>query len=363
MTPKKIIVHIGAGKCGSTSLQRTLIKNKALLTEHNHTPFTHDDFPDIVTAGINSYALAALPFEAQYTEQIKLDFDETKAAQSIQSELLSASGTPILSSEYLFGINPARRDARLKFLSSILSAFDDVTIVLYFRAPDSYIRSLYMQWFTPDFTVSFDEFLKHFDCMDSASPFYSLDFEDHINAIKEIINPARIKFELLENVTAKNQTLFENFLSLSGITLPAQNFADTKIKNKSLPAEDFALLYHHKDKLTHRERHLFYNYLRYCPSNSSIKHALLYDKQSHIHVIEHYTPMIKSLASEFKFDDSIVLKDMVHRSEKHPDNLASLKSEIDKTYPLARVKRMCKIFASLKYFFYFWAKIKARLER
>ena len=208
---KSIIVHIGSGKCGSTSLQHALIDNKEILAKHGYQPFTHYDFPHIIDAAISGYKQHNLPFENKYIQQANnLNINTTETARQINKILMEAENIPILSSEYFFEINPSRRDERLNFLKECVKNFDDVTIMLYFRAPDEYIRSLYIQWFTPLFPISFTEFSNQFDYKNK-SAFYSFDFKSHIEAIQNIITPKNLHFEFLHNIQ-KDDHILDNFL-------------------------------------------------------------------------------------------------------------------------------------------------------
>jgi hypothetical protein len=197
---RPIIVHVGSGKCGSTSLQHALIQNKHALIEQGYEPFTHYDFPQIVDAALSGYKRHNLPFEDKYIKQANaINVDHMQVAQEINKTLLNSKQTPILSSEYFFEMNSERRNERLKFLKHCLKGFDHVTILLYFRAPDDYIRSLYIQWFTPTFPVSFEEFSTHFDYKQS-NAFFSFDFKSHLTEIETLIQPNEMHFELLHNI-------------------------------------------------------------------------------------------------------------------------------------------------------------------
>ena len=48
---KKLIIHIGSHKTGSTSIQSTLVNNKLLLREHNISFFNYKPNGDLISSG------------------------------------------------------------------------------------------------------------------------------------------------------------------------------------------------------------------------------------------------------------------------------------------------------------------------
>ncbi len=115
MTGKRIIVHVGQSKAGSSTLQASLKKSKSVL-QHNGVCYVPAPTSLLGTiAGVNQYS-----FTQKYRSTIK---------QLIDRAIYSKSDVVILSSEFLFGGSSQSLRSYLQQWS------DNIEIVIYIRDP------------------------------------------------------------------------------------------------------------------------------------------------------------------------------------------------------------------------------------
>lgn len=137
----KLIFHIGAGKTGSSSVQTTLLKSKALL-EKNGILYVGLMF-EMSTPKLYDWQQAkkiedfhALP-TGQATQQVRDVLDHL-----IKEATSKGIHTIIWSNESFFG--------RMRSVMSALKIFEDrgheIELIAYIRKHDSWIRSAYVQW-------------------------------------------------------------------------------------------------------------------------------------------------------------------------------------------------------------------------
>jgi hypothetical protein len=137
---RKLIIHIGMGKTGSTSIQRTLRRAQDSLNSQGvhylglmleHAP-SDDFYPWQVDSGWAAY----LRLDKEIANQQLLGV-LTETDKKLPSEI----HTLVWSNESLF-------DGASLVLSAIESAREifDIEIVGYIRRPDSWVTSAYLQW-------------------------------------------------------------------------------------------------------------------------------------------------------------------------------------------------------------------------
>lgn len=143
----KLIVHIGAGKTGSTSIQRTLRDNMGLLQQRGVWYFgltcerapLKQCYPWQTVMGFHSL----MNLDAQQVEQEFADL----LIRNLNEVQFRGGNLAILSNESLEGY--ARYDRIQPILAALQRVQADgwpVETICYVRRPDSWIKSAYIQW-------------------------------------------------------------------------------------------------------------------------------------------------------------------------------------------------------------------------
>jgi len=198
----KLILHVGAGKTGTTSIQNMLNNGKGQLKTLGvqylglmleHAP-KHFSWQRPTTVNQDFHALAHTDAVAQVVVALKA---------AIQQAEISGIHTLIWSNESLFDRNGQVLDA----LSQLQDALD-VTILVYIRRHDSWAQSAYIQWGLKHKTYkgpmkSFNEWV------DSGLP----KFHDRLTAL---IN-ARVGTLVMRNLDGITDSV-EDFKSVCGLT-------------------------------------------------------------------------------------------------------------------------------------------------
>jgi hypothetical protein len=151
---RKLIIHIGSGKTGSTSIQRTLKLSNSLLEENGvaYLGLMLEQYPLI-----ESYSWQKDSNWSYFlNDREKVTQEMLLAFQKIDNELPDTTQTLIWSNESFFD-----SPKELQPLLTKLDAIFDLVIVGYIRRPDSWIVSAYVQWGLKHKTYSGS--LKRFD--------------------------------------------------------------------------------------------------------------------------------------------------------------------------------------------------------
>lgn len=139
---KKIIIHIGTGKTGTTSIQNTLAQHRDALTGvvypkiegnyHHCLAALYQPFERLARTHVNKYGDAAT-LERARTALRAAYFKHLKRAERV-----------ILSSEFISRFNTEELDAFKRDLDA--HGFTDVQVLVYLRDPTSYYLSLLQQY-------------------------------------------------------------------------------------------------------------------------------------------------------------------------------------------------------------------------
>ena len=129
---KEIILHIGARKAGSTTIQKTLAKNPDVLHKHGCRYLEAARMPESRGDGHYAHHRAARTGEGDgYWSDITEEIDETDYERYV------------LSSELLYTLPAGDIERIKKYLQA--SSVKQTTIVMVIRAPIDFIRSEYKQ--------------------------------------------------------------------------------------------------------------------------------------------------------------------------------------------------------------------------
>lgn len=231
----KLILHIGPGKCGSSSIQDFFLKHKNLCNEKVFFTF------------LNSKKI----------DEINLD-EPTKECSKYFNQLIKTSikmnSTIILSHEFLF--NKPNAIKNICILASKISDIAEIQIIGYSRKQSDFMVSAYSQWLfraperikevkTAIMNIGINPI--HFSGLEKqligsiVNDFYSarqlsddtiLDWNKQYNKIKELTSPygAKVKCGTLPNKKFK-KNLIEDFCFKTGLTLKSEAKEVTNIKS------------------------------------------------------------------------------------------------------------------------------------
>ncbi|MFN6998800.1 MAG: hypothetical protein ACK4ST_02040, partial [Elioraea tepidiphila] len=151
---RRLFIHIGAPKTGSTAIQHFLADERAALLRHGIL------YPAAATIGKAHHAIGAaiFPGRAGRLGGVPRDAALARALADVHAEIERHQPTTvILSTEYLWGVLSPDRIRRL------LAAFPDwrVHVVAYLRRQDLLAQSLYIQAVKAGHAGGFHEWLEH----------------------------------------------------------------------------------------------------------------------------------------------------------------------------------------------------------
>lgn len=235
--PVNLILHIGTGKTGTTSIQSFLYANRRRLAELGYL------YPR--SPGLRRHSLLSLSVldekavdRAPVWHRLDvaapvLDFRET-----VRTELfaeIERAGLPgvLLSDEALFG---ARYPA-VRRLQALVGQFTrSVRLVVYLRRQDDHVASRYQQVVKTGETRRLEERVKALDL----SGFY--DYYTRLAKWQSIMEPSSFEIRRFERDSFVEGSLLQDFLDAAGIEVRADELEQVAPLNESLDAESVELL-------------------------------------------------------------------------------------------------------------------------
>ena len=236
---KRIILHVGLEKTGTTYLQNVFSSNRERLS---HAGIL---YPEAGVEDGHHYWLAkALGFAFQYE-----DFDRTRLAEvkkRFNSELENSDCQTILISSEHFDFNLSIEACEQ--VKCFLSDFD-VSIVIFLRNQIDYAQSLYIEHVKWGGQETFKEFL------DTCGKF---NFLEKIGMWQQVGFPVHVV-----DYDACRSNILESFLETSGVTLAVSSLEFPQVKKNVSPSIDFIELVRQlnitTDKGTRRARYAALN--------------------------------------------------------------------------------------------------------
>lgn len=189
---KKIILHIGTNKTGTSSIQSFLFKNKEALREKNIL------YTDKFIFNHAHHNIAKL-FKGASPKELNIQSNWLKI---LEKEMYSYE-TIILSSELFHTIQD------LSLLQNFLKSYD-VTVILYIRDHLTYLASWYQQAVQlRNITCKFDEFVK--------LDYTRLDYNHLINRWKNAFGSTAVKVRVFDRSKLINNDIIDDFISHANI--------------------------------------------------------------------------------------------------------------------------------------------------
>ena len=238
---KKLILHIGTPKTGTTAIQGYLIANRAQLRKHGYC------FPNIKTkwdgVGINRNAHF---IESALNQKIGVERGPksaelvNQAIRELESQTKDFNGAVILSDEAIWQFI-ARHKEGAKLFKEYGQAlgFDEFSIIAYIRRQDLFVESHWKQKVKQKTNVSrtFDDFLKTEYCKAVT------DYRTTVNRIESAFGKDSINLRIYDRKLLKDGDAAADFMSLLDLNVASDGFSELlDDKNISIKSNAFAEL-------------------------------------------------------------------------------------------------------------------------
>jgi hypothetical protein len=203
---RRLIVHAGFGKCGSSSIQRALFQNIARLRKEQVYMF-NKNLEMAQDQGPHGVAHRFLSAAEEKGEALA-----AKVATGVESMLANGKGIAVFSAESL--VMPG--------MSRLFVGLDeqcDVSLIYYVRPQWQWIPSAWQQWFMKQGT-SLDQFVD--DCLKVRRPA----FRDRIEEWQKALPAAKVQVRFLISELLQGTSPARDFLHLLGVSQDGYQIED-----------------------------------------------------------------------------------------------------------------------------------------
>lgn len=234
--PVDLVLHIGTGKTGTTSIQSFLHANRGRLADlgflyprspgkTRHARISLSVLPEQAVERAPAWHRQGFTSHPEFREQVHRD---------LRAELAEA-GLPaaILSDEALFGAKPVAVEGLRRLTDDIARS---VRVVLYLRRQDDHVASRYQQVVKVGETRRLAERVRLLDL----SGFY--DYRAKLDRWQKIMEPTSIVVRRFERDSFAGGSLHQDFLDAAGVDARADELTQVTQLNESLDAEAVELL-------------------------------------------------------------------------------------------------------------------------
>tara|TARA_B100000424_G_scaffold154684_1_gene118217 strand:- start:1010 stop:2008 length:999 start_codon:yes stop_codon:yes gene_type:complete len=138
----KLVLHPGHSKCGSTTIQKAIIKNRKLLESHGYV-IPDPQMRTLGDEGFNPNGETPRAFFRHAMEQKDLEPLKAKLAR-IKEKYGDSSQSVLISAENL--VNQLGAASGLNIHRLLRDTFDSHEVIYYIRRQDQFIMSAWQQW-------------------------------------------------------------------------------------------------------------------------------------------------------------------------------------------------------------------------
>lgn len=266
---KKIYIHIGFHKTGTSSIQRYLANNRVRLLEHKYL------YPR--TGCIDSaHHLLAISVNKNDSFISMINKDSHEYWNDLDTEIkTSKAENIILSSEEFSTIDSIDK---IQHLSKYLAGKYEVKIIIYVRRIDSYCESIYKQLvkfygsrFSEDFSLNANYVVNMFNPFDTIKKWEEIFGNNNIivkvfekrqmnnNLIKDFLISIKMEFNFIDmdkieninsSLSVKNNEILKNINKLCNLNKEQHLFLVNFLENRSSKIKENELSYlSHKDRM------------------------------------------------------------------------------------------------------------------
>jgi hypothetical protein len=233
--PVELVLHIGTGKTGTTSIQTFLHRNRDRLAERGflyprsagrvrHVRVSLSVLPDRVLARTPTWRREDFASSAEFRREFRRNLDAE----------IAGAGLPhvVLSDEALYG---APYGALRRLRPFVRGIAGKVRVVVYLRRQDDHLVSRYQQRVKAGETRRLAERVR----TDLRGTY---DYRDRLGAWRRFLEPDVLVVRPFERVRFVGGSLHQDFLDAAGVDLRADELAPVTQLNESLDAESVELL-------------------------------------------------------------------------------------------------------------------------
>ncbi|MHC1626352.1 MAG: hypothetical protein ACXQTN_03305 [Methanoculleaceae archaeon] len=231
---KKLFIHIGTPKAGSTSIQLFLNNNFKVLRDNGYYFPKYKIYKDswdhyfskylqkLMIIHHNEIEAELYPFisDAHFSDATKnIEYYEKKFINKFQKEILSKNSNIIISNESFFIYDTIKFRKIMELLNKAILDYKDnfvINIIIYFRKQDSFIESFYyMSGKYIYFSTDFQRYLRQFKPFAKNDNKISLNWPDFIDIINETQPYAKVIVRSFDS--AIQSGLIQDFCEVIGL--------------------------------------------------------------------------------------------------------------------------------------------------
>jgi hypothetical protein len=228
--PLDLVLHIGSGKTGTSSLQLFLHRNRERLAELGHL------YPE--TPGRTRHTRLGLYIQSDEGLDTRPSWERERSSpaefretfrQRLFAEINESGLSRVLfSDEALYG-SPDRALERLhEFVSEVASS---LRVVVYLRRQDDHLVSRYQQVVKVGETRRLDERTREMD-FSKTYGYYA-----RLQKLKRVLQPDEIVVRRFERESFTDGSIYQDFLDAAGIDVRADDLEQVEPINESLDVE------------------------------------------------------------------------------------------------------------------------------
>jgi hypothetical protein len=233
--PRRVVVHIGMGKTGTSSVQYLLAANRQVLAAHGvlyprvpgrarHTRLGLAVKPDDELTRTPAWHRIGQPIPQRFRRRFR---------RKLLAEIAAVEAhTVLFSDEALFGLN---EDALLRLRELVTEIGGRVRVVAYLRRQDDHLASLYQQEVKVGETRRMEEWV-------SLSGLAGHDYHARLSAWRDVFAPDELVVRPFERSSFVDGSLYADFLDAAGIDIAVPELTPSETRNQSLDAETIEFL-------------------------------------------------------------------------------------------------------------------------
>ena len=233
--PLDLVLHIGSGKAGSTSIQFFLRDNRerlgelGLLYPRSPGPARHTQLSLFVKSDAE---LVSAPEWSRQKQSEPAKFRKAFRRRLFNEIEHSDLSRVLLSDEVLFGSSVAALRRLRRFTDRIA---ENIRVVVYLRRQDDHMVSRYQQGVKIGWVQRLEEWAR-----EDMSDLY--DYHARLRRWEQILGPSELVVRRFESESFVDGSLFQDFLDAAGIKARAGELAPVPNRNDSLDADSVEFL-------------------------------------------------------------------------------------------------------------------------
>ena len=248
-SPVDLVLHIGSGKTGTSSIQRLLQSNRTRLAELGHLyPQTQPGrtrHAQLSMSVKDDEALERMPAWDPSRWSSPAEFRKTFRRRLVSEINESGLSNVLLSDEALFG-SPEEALRRLRWFTDRIAR--SLRLVVYLRRQDDHLVSRYQQVVKLGETRRLAEPARQVDTPQPRASWASrqgsntYDYYTRLRTWERHLEPDAFVVRRFERASFVEGSLYQDFLVAAGIDVPAEDLKQVEPVNESLDAESVEFL-------------------------------------------------------------------------------------------------------------------------